>query len=64
MATAKIQTRGFKTVVHKPMGDVKDATSIIYTIIYIIYIICTPHHLVGKNQSVSYLLTQTAAIHT
>ena len=32
MATAKIQTRGFKTAVHKPVGDVRDATSIIYTV--------------------------------
>ena len=31
MATAKIQTRGFKMAVHKPMVDVTDATSIIYT---------------------------------
>ena len=31
MATAKIQTQGFKTAVHKPMGDVADSTtSIIY----------------------------------
>ena len=32
MATAKIQTQGFKTAVHKPMGDVTDAKSIIYTV--------------------------------
>ena len=32
MATAKIQTLGFKTAVHTPMGDVMDATSIIYTV--------------------------------
>ena len=28
MATAKMQTRGFKMAVHKPMGDFKDTTSI------------------------------------
>ena len=28
MATGKMQTQGFKTAVHKPMGDVKDDTSI------------------------------------
>ena len=28
MAAAKMQTRGFKTVVHKPMGDVTYATSV------------------------------------
>ena len=32
MATAKMQTRGFKTAVYKSMGDVTDATSIIYTV--------------------------------
>ena len=31
MATAKIKTQGFKTAVHKPMGDA-DATCIIYTV--------------------------------
>ena len=31
MATAKMQTGGFKTAVHKPMGDVTTATSIIST---------------------------------
>ena len=29
MATAKMQTQGFRTAVHKPLGDVTDATSII-----------------------------------
>ena len=33
MATAKMQTWGFKTAVHKPMGDIVDATSIIYTVL-------------------------------
>ena len=33
MATAKIEIQGFKTAVHKPMGDITDATSIIYTMI-------------------------------
>ena len=32
MAKVKIQTRGFKAAAHKPMGDVMDATSIIYTV--------------------------------
>ena len=31
MATAKLQTRGFKTAEHKPLDDVTTATSIIYT---------------------------------
>ena len=31
MVTAKIQTRSFKTAVQKPVGDVTEATSIIYT---------------------------------
>ena len=38
MATAKFQTRGFKMAVHKPMGDITDATSIIYTV-YVSYFI-------------------------
>ena len=29
MVTSKIQTQGFKTAVHKPMGDVTDAMSIL-----------------------------------
>ena len=29
MATAKIQTQGFKPTVHKPIGDVMDAMSIL-----------------------------------
>ena len=32
MVTAKMQTCAFKTVLHKPMGDVSTATSIIYTV--------------------------------
>ena len=32
MAMAKIQTRGFKTAVNKPLDDVMDATSIINTV--------------------------------
>ena len=32
MATTKIQTRGFKTAAHKPMGDITDASFIIYTV--------------------------------
>ena len=32
MATAKIQTRGFKTAAHKPTGDVFETPSIIYTV--------------------------------
>ena len=32
VATAKIQTWGFKTAAHKSMGDIIDATSIIYTV--------------------------------
>ena len=36
MAEAKIQTRGFKTAAHKPMGVIMDATSIIYTA-YLLY---------------------------
>ena len=32
MATAKIQTQGFKTAFHKPMGDVTAATSVMYTV--------------------------------
>ena len=34
MATAKIQTWGFKKAVHQPMGNVTDAMSIIY-IVYV-----------------------------
>ena len=32
MATAKIKTQGFKTSVHKPMGDVTTAASFIYAV--------------------------------
>ena len=32
MAMAEIQTWGFKMAVHKPVGDVMNATSIIYTV--------------------------------
>ena len=31
MAMVKMQTQGFKTAVHKPVGGITDATSIIYT---------------------------------
>lgn len=30
MATTKMQTPGFKIAVHKPLGDITDATSILY----------------------------------
>ena len=36
-ATAKMQTRGFKMVVHRPMGDVTDATFIISYIVNDLY---------------------------
>ena len=32
MATAKIQTQGFKTAIHKPMGDLTDSASINYIV--------------------------------
>ena len=32
MAMAKMQTQGYKIAVYKPMGDMTDATSIIYTV--------------------------------
>ena len=32
VTTAKIQTQGFKMAVHKPMGNIMNATSIIYTV--------------------------------
>ena len=32
MVTDKIEIGGFKTAVHKPIGDATDATSIIYTV--------------------------------
>ena len=32
MLMAKIQTEGFKAAVRKPMGDITDATCILYTV--------------------------------
>ena len=57
MATAKIQTQGFKTAVHKPMGDVTDAMSIIYTVYGLDSGLGSPHFVQVNSVSDVLLLT-------
>ena len=60
MATAKIQTQGFKKVVHKLMGDILDATSIIYTVY-----VCNqklPHTVQYSNSTVQYCISAPTAM--
>ena len=61
MVTAKIQTGGLKTAVHKPMDDITDATSIIYTVYVLDLLLCTA--LIFKDIPCVYGDTQIQNLH-